>query len=113
MIEAVLAAGADVNWRDADGQTALFLCTVFDSRDGKNITADLVLARPECDIEMPDAYGVTPLRNAEFRQRRPYTAALIRKALVARTALAAKHGSSKRSFRVLACRSGKQLVTSK
>jgi ankyrin repeat protein len=111
VVEAVLAAGADVNWRDADGQTALFLCSMFDSRDGEQIAADLILARPECEIELPDAYGVTPLRNAEFRQR-PHTAALIRAALADRATLSASKASPRRPSRV-PCHNGKRIVNGK
>jgi ankyrin repeat protein len=97
VVAAVLDAGADVNWRDAYGQTALFVCSAFDSRDGQNIAADLVLARPECDIEIPDRYGITPLENAKFKQR-PVTAKLIKAALSHRS------GTSKQPARPENCR---------
>jgi ankyrin repeat protein len=75
-VAALLSIGADVNWMNSAGESALYLCSEFDSRNGKDICADLILARPECQPSLPNNFGVTPIQNA-LRAERPVTARLI------------------------------------
>jgi ankyrin repeat protein len=79
-VSALLKLGADVNWQNVYGEAALFVCTNYDSRNGRNITSDLIVAHPGCNISLPDKFGMTPLRNAVLH-RREATANIIRNAL--------------------------------
>jgi ankyrin repeat protein len=79
-VAALLKLGADVNWQNAFGEAALFVCSNYDSRNGRDLTADIVVAHPRCNINLPDKFGMTPLNNAVLRGRHP-TANIIRNAL--------------------------------
>jgi ankyrin repeat protein len=73
-VDRLLAAGADVNARDSQGETPLF----YASFSGSKEVAELLLAHG-ADINAPDREGLTPLHAAAYQGRREVVGLLIRK----------------------------------
>lgn len=76
-VDALLKIGADVNWKDAAGETALFKCARFDGRGGReDMTVDLILALDECELDERNKAGLRAVDQADNCER-PSTARLI------------------------------------